>query len=68
MNNILEKIAIFIGVVATIVVSYWLGQQSYSWMPVTATKEAQHDDDPEAVVDSTLKVKGIVGLRIAMHQ
>ncbi len=45
MNSIFEKIAIFIGVVATIVVSYWLGQASYSWMPVAATKEAQHVDD-----------------------
>ena len=31
-------------VAATIAVSYWLGQQAYSWMPVSATKEAQDVD------------------------
>ena len=45
MNNILEKIAIFIGVAAIIVVSYWLGQQAYNWMPVAATAEANHVDN-----------------------
>ena len=45
MNQILEKIAIFIGVAAIIIFSYWLGQQAYSWMPVAATEEAQHVDD-----------------------
>lgn len=45
MNNIFEKIAIFIGVVAIIVISYWLGQQAYYWLPIAATKEAQHVDD-----------------------
>ena len=45
MNKILEKIAIFIGVAAIIIVSYWLGQQAYDWMPVAATVEAQHVDD-----------------------
>ena len=45
MNNILEKIAIFIGVAAIIVISYWLGQQAYDWMPTAATVEAGHVDD-----------------------
>ena len=45
MNSILEKIPIFVGVAASIVISYWLGQQAYSWMPIAATKEAQHVDD-----------------------
>ncbi len=45
MNNTLEKIAILISVAASIIVSYWLGQQAYSWMPTAATAEAQHVDD-----------------------
>ena len=45
MNRILEKIAIFIGVAAIIVISYWLGQQAYNWMPTAATVEAKHVDD-----------------------
>ena len=45
MNQTLEKIAIFIGVAAIIIVSYWLGQQAYDWMPTAATVEAQHVDD-----------------------
>lgn len=45
MNNILEKIAIFIGVAAIIVISYWLGQQAYTWMPTAATAEAKHVDN-----------------------
>ena len=45
MNRILEKIAIFIGVAAIIVISYWLGQQAYNWMPTAATVEAGHVDD-----------------------
>ena len=45
MNRILEKIAISIGVAAIIVISYWLGQQAYNWMPTAATVEAGHVDD-----------------------
>ena len=45
MNSILEKIAIFIGVAAIIVISYWLGQQAYNWMPTAATVEAGHVDN-----------------------
>ena len=36
---------LFIYVAAVIAVSYWLGQQAYNWMPVTATAEAQDVDD-----------------------
>jgi cytochrome c oxidase subunit 2 len=45
MHKIAEKIAIFMGVAAIIVVSYWLGQQAYSWMPIAATLEAKHVDN-----------------------
>ncbi|MEA5508740.1 cytochrome c oxidase subunit II [Crocosphaera sp. UHCC 0190] len=45
MTPILEKIALFISVALMIVISYWLGQQSYNWMPVAATAEAKHVDD-----------------------
>jgi heme/copper-type cytochrome/quinol oxidase subunit 2 len=33
------------GVAAIIVVSYWLGQQAYTWMPIAATAEAKHVDN-----------------------
>lgn len=35
---------LFLYVAAVIAVSYWLGQQAYNWMPVSATAEAQDVD------------------------
>lgn len=45
MNKILENIAIAIGTATIVLISYWLGQQAYNWMPVAATVEAKHVDD-----------------------
>ncbi len=39
-----EAIVLAIGAAAIIFISYWLGQQSYSWMPPEATLEAQKVD------------------------
>ncbi|PSP11485.1 MAG: cytochrome C oxidase subunit II [Cyanobacteria bacterium SW_11_48_12] len=45
MLRILEYIVLAIGAAAIIVVSYWLGQQAYSWMPVEASTDAERIDD-----------------------
>lgn len=45
MNRILEIILLTIGVAAILILSYWLGQQAYSWMPPQGTEEAKHVDD-----------------------
>ncbi len=45
MTRIFEYILMAVGMVAIIVISYWLGQVSYSWMPIEATTDAQHIDD-----------------------
>ena len=44
MSKSKEYLLLFLYVVIAIVVSYWLGQQAYGWMPIAATKEAQHVD------------------------
>ena len=44
MSKILEYILMAVGMVVIIVISYWIGQWSYSWMPVEATTDAQHID------------------------
>lgn len=63
MNHIFEKIAIAIGIAAIIIISYWLGQQAYSWMPIAATEEARHVDDLFSFLISlgALVFLGIVG-------
>ena len=63
MNNIIEKIAIAIGIAAIVIISYWLGQQAYSWMPIAATEEARHVDDLFSflVALGTFVFLGIVG-------
>ena len=45
MPRILEYILMAVGMVVIIVVSYWMGQIAYSWMPVEATTDAEHIDD-----------------------
>ena len=45
MSKTFEYILMAIGVVMIIVISYWLGQVSYSWMPIEASTDAQHIDD-----------------------
>ena len=45
MSKTFEYILMAVGMVAIIVISYWLGQVSYSWMPIEATTDAQHIDD-----------------------
>src|SRR5919199_939132 len=45
MLRILEYIVLAIGVAIIVAISYWIGQQAYSWMPVQATTDAKHIDD-----------------------
>ena len=45
MPKIFEYTAIAVGMVITIIVSYWLGQTSYSWMPIDASTDASRIDD-----------------------
>ena len=45
MSRTFEYILMAVGMVIIIVISYWLGQVSYSWMPVEATTDAKHIDD-----------------------
>lgn len=45
MTRTFEYILMAVGMVAIIVISYWLGQTSYSWMPIEASTDAKHIDD-----------------------
>ena len=45
MPKIVEYILMAIGMGVIIVLSYWLGQTSYSWMPIEASTDAKHIDD-----------------------
>ncbi len=45
MTRTFEYILMAVGMVIIIVLSYWLGQVSYSWMPVEASTDAKHIDD-----------------------
>ena len=45
MSRTFEYILMAVGMVVIIVLSYWMGQIAYSWMPVEATTDAQHIDD-----------------------
>ncbi|WP_319420569.1 cytochrome c oxidase subunit II [Pleurocapsa sp. FMAR1] len=45
MTKIFEYILMAVGMVVIIVVSYWLGQTSYSWMPIEASTDAKYIDD-----------------------
>ena len=55
---------LFIYAAAVIAVSYWLGQQAYSWMPVTATAEARDVDRLFSflVILGSLVFFGVVGM------
>lgn len=44
MFKVLEIGFFIVWTAITILISYWLGQASYSWMPPQATAEAQHVD------------------------
>ncbi len=45
MLRILEYILLTIGVAIIVAISYWIGQQAYSWMPVAASTDAKQIDD-----------------------
>lgn len=45
MTRIFEYILMAVGMVVIIVLSYWMGQIAYSWMPVEASTDARHIDD-----------------------
>lgn len=44
MNRFFDEIILGVGVAIALIVSYWLGQQAYGWMPTAATVEAQRVD------------------------
>jgi cytochrome c oxidase subunit 2 len=44
MQQFIKNILLAIFVAVTIIISYWLGQQSYNWMPYQATSEAKQVD------------------------
>ncbi|EAZ90501.1 cytochrome c oxidase subunit II [Crocosphaera chwakensis] len=64
MTQLLEKIALFICVAVAIIISYWLGQQAYHWMPIAATAEAKHVDNLFSFLVSlgTFVFLGVVGM------
>ncbi len=45
MSRFLEYLLIAGFIAVLLVISHWIGQQAYSWMPVEATAEAQKVDD-----------------------
>ncbi|WP_036486373.1 cytochrome c oxidase subunit II [Myxosarcina sp. GI1] len=45
MPKFFEYILMAVGMVIIILVSYWLGQQAYTWMPIEASTDAKHIDD-----------------------
>ncbi|HTL89874.1 MAG TPA: cytochrome c oxidase subunit II [Leptolyngbya sp.] len=45
MVTLLESILLAIYIAVLLVVSHWIGQQAYSWLPPQATAEARHIDD-----------------------
>ena len=44
MSKLRGYLLLFVYVAAIVALSYWLGQQAYSWMPVSATAEAEDVD------------------------
>lgn len=64
MLRILKYIVLVIGVAMIIAVSYWIGQQAYSWMPVAASTDAQRIDDLFSflVWMSAIIFLGVVGM------
>jgi cytochrome c oxidase subunit 2 len=64
MLRILEYIVLVIGVAIIVAISYWIGQQAYSWMPVAASTDAQRIDDLFSflVWMSAIIFLGVVGM------
>ncbi|MGQ4650469.1 cytochrome c oxidase subunit II transmembrane domain-containing protein [Lyngbya aestuarii] len=64
MLRILEYILLAIGVAIIVAFSYWIGQQSYSWMPVQASTDAKQIDDLFSflVWMSAIIFLGVVGM------
>ena len=44
-NRFRDQIFLGVGVAIAMIVSYWVGQQAFSWMPPVATTEAQQVDN-----------------------
>ncbi|HLO86311.1 MAG TPA: cytochrome c oxidase subunit II [Nostocaceae cyanobacterium] len=44
MENFIKNLLLAIFVAVTIIISYWIGQQAYNWMPPQATSEARQVD------------------------
>ena len=70
MNDRLrDNVVLGIGVAIAMIVSYWVGQQAFSWMPPVATKEAQQVDNLFSFLVSIgmfvfLVVAGMIGWAI----
>jgi cytochrome c oxidase subunit 2 len=65
----LDEIILGVGVAIALIVSYWLGQQAYGWMPPAATVEAQRVDSLFSFLVSIgafifLGVTGMIGWSI----
>lgn len=44
MNRLVDSLVLGIGVAVALIISYWMGQKAYSWMPPQATYEAERVD------------------------
>lgn len=66
MFRFLEYLLIAVYVAVLLVVSYWIGQQAYSWMPVEATAEAQKVDSLFSFLVSigAFIILGLVGMML----
>jgi len=66
MSRFLEYLLIAGYIAVLLVVSHWIGQQAYSWMPVEATAEAQKVDDLFSFLVSigAFIMLGLVGMMV----
>lgn len=73
MFSVFEYILIAVYVAVLLVVSRWIGQQAFSWMPPQATAEAQRVDDLFSFLVSIgafilLGLVGVIVYAIAFHR
>lgn len=66
MYKFLEYLLIAGFIAVLLVVSHWIGQQSYAWMPIEATAEAQKVDDLFSFLVSigAFIILGLVGMML----
>lgn len=73
MRKLLNTLFLAIFIAVTLVISYGIGLQAYTWMPVQATAEAQHVDDLFSFLVAVgafifLGITGIIVYAIVMHR